>query len=48
MAEQASKQAFSKVRHKISYTGFKPLKEEFLKEAYNFVCLEIIKLRGLP
>ena len=35
MAEPASKQAFSRARHKISYTGFKALNEEFLKEAYT-------------
>lgn len=35
MDEPASKQAFSKARHNISYTGFKALNEEVLDEAYT-------------
>lgn len=35
MEEPASKQAFSKARYKISYTGFKALNHELLLEAYR-------------
>lgn len=35
MTEPASKQAFSKARHNISYTGFKELHATFLESAYR-------------
>ena len=35
VSEPASKQAFSKARHNISYTGFKALNDQLLDQAYN-------------